>query len=65
MEPLVRLPDELLRGISQSPERRIAAHRANLEAEPADQRTWIAQQDGRAVGFAITGLLDLPLRTSE
>ena len=48
------LPDELLSGMSKSLDRRIAARRANLEAEPADQRTWIAEQDGRAVGFAIT-----------
>ena len=54
------MPDQLLDGLSETLERRVELRRADLAAEPAEQRTWIVEQRRRGrgrrrvVGFAIT-----------
>lgn len=48
------LPHEFLSRLSETLDRRIEGRRANLADEPAEQRTWMAEQAGRVVGFAIT-----------
>jgi ribosomal protein S18 acetylase RimI-like enzyme len=49
------LPDDLLQGLADTLDRRIEARRTDLANEPPEQRTWIVEQAGNPVGFAITG----------
>lgn len=61
-----QLADDYLDGLSI--EDRLEMHRAALEAPPADHRTWIAEEEGRAVGFAVTAKsedADATERTAE
>lgn len=47
-----QLSDAYLDGLSV--EERLGQHRAALES-PGPHRTWVAEEDGRVVGFAVTG----------
>jgi GNAT superfamily N-acetyltransferase len=48
-----QLTDEYLDGLSV--EERLAHHRRTLEAPRAEWRTWVADEGGPVVGFAVTG----------
>ncbi len=48
-----QLTDEFLDGLSA--EDRLDQHRATLEAPRADWRTWVVEEDGTVVAFAVTG----------
>ena len=47
------LPDAFLQRLAATLDRRVEARRANLADEPPEQRTWVAEQGGQVVGFAI------------
>ena len=49
-----QLPDAFLEGLTATIERRVAWRQAML-AQPGASRTWVAEVDGRLVGFADTG----------
>jgi GNAT superfamily N-acetyltransferase len=48
-----QLADDYLDGLSV--EDRLEQHRHSLEQPPAEWRTWVAQDDDRTTGFAVTG----------
>jgi ribosomal protein S18 acetylase RimI-like enzyme len=48
-----QLTDEYLDGLSV--EERLEQHRRSLEEPRAEWRTWVADDGGRVVGFAVTG----------
>ncbi len=50
------IEDEYLDNMSATLEQRIAARRTQLASLPPETRWWVAEQNGRIVGFAITGL---------
>jgi len=47
-----QLTDDYLDGLSV--DERVEQHRGALET-PGEHRTWVAEEDGRVVGFAVTG----------
>jgi GNAT superfamily N-acetyltransferase len=49
-----QLPDDFLNGLSQTLDRRIDVYRAALPNLPPDHRWWVAEHNGKIVGFAIT-----------
>jgi ribosomal protein S18 acetylase RimI-like enzyme len=48
-----QLTDDYLDGLSV--EERLEQHRRSLEQPRAEWRTWVADDDGRVAGFAVTG----------
>src|SRR5262245_66569050 len=48
-----QLTDEYLDGLSV--EERLEQHRRSLEQPRAEWRTWVADDEGRVTGFAVTG----------
>lgn len=48
-----QLDDEYLDGLKVDD--RLEQHRRSLQEQRADWRTWLAEDGGRAVGFAVTG----------
>lgn len=61
-----QLTDDYLDGLNV--EDRLEMHRLALEAPPAEYRMWLAEEDGRAIGFAVTGKsedADADERTAE
>lgn len=61
-----QLDDEFLDGLNV--EDRLEMHRLALESPPPEYRMWLAEEDGRAVGFAVTGRsedADADERTAE
>ncbi len=50
-----QLPKDFLDRLSDTLERRIEARRTAFVNLPPEARWWVAEQDGRVVGFAITG----------
>jgi GNAT superfamily N-acetyltransferase len=61
-----QLTDEFLDGLNV--EDRLEMHRLALEAPPVEYRMWLAEEDGRAIGFAVTGKsedADADERTAE
>jgi ribosomal protein S18 acetylase RimI-like enzyme len=61
-----QLSDEYLDGLRVDD--RLEMHRGALEAPPPDYRMWVAEDDGRSVGFAVTGKsqdADAEERTAE
>lgn len=48
-----QLTDEYLDGLSV--DERLEQHRRSLEEPRAEWRTWVADDDGRVAGFAVTG----------
>lgn len=61
-----QLTDDFLDGLNV--EDRLEMHRLALEAPPAEYRMWLAEEDGRAIGFAVTGKsedADADERTAE
>jgi GNAT superfamily N-acetyltransferase len=48
-----QLTDDYLDGLSV--EDRLEQHRRSLEEPPAEWRTWVAEDDGATIGFAVTG----------
>jgi ribosomal protein S18 acetylase RimI-like enzyme len=61
-----QLTDDFLDGLNV--EDRIEMHRLALESPPAEYRMWVAEDEGRAVGFAVTGKsedADADERTAE
>jgi GNAT superfamily N-acetyltransferase len=61
-----QLTDEYLDDLKV--EDRLEQHRGALESAPADYRMWVAEEDGRPVGFAVTARsqdADADERTAE
>jgi GNAT superfamily N-acetyltransferase len=61
-----QLADDYLEGLTV--EDRLEMHRRALESPPPEYRMWLAEEDGRAVGFAVTGRsedADATERTAE
>jgi GNAT superfamily N-acetyltransferase len=61
-----QLTDDFLDGLNV--EDRLEMHRLALEDPPAEYRMWLAEEDGRAIGFAVTGRsedADADERTAE
>jgi ribosomal protein S18 acetylase RimI-like enzyme len=61
-----QLSDEYLDGLRV--EDRLEMHRAALRSPPPDYRMWVAEDDGRPVGFAVSGKsqdADAEERTAE
>jgi ribosomal protein S18 acetylase RimI-like enzyme len=61
-----QLTDDFLDGLNV--EDRLEMHRLALESPPAEYRMWVAEEEGRAVGFAVTGKsedADADERTAE
>jgi ribosomal protein S18 acetylase RimI-like enzyme len=61
-----QLTDDYLDGLNV--EDRLEMHRLALESPPAEYRMWVAEDEGRAVGFAVTGKsedADADERTAE
>jgi ribosomal protein S18 acetylase RimI-like enzyme len=61
-----QLTDEFLDGLNV--EDRLEMHRLALEHPPAEYRMWLAEEGGRAIGFAVTGKsedADADERTAE
>ncbi len=50
-----QMPDEFLDGLTETASQREAALRERLSRPWGEQRTWVAELDGRVVGFAQTG----------
>jgi GNAT superfamily N-acetyltransferase len=50
-----QLPDAYLDGLSETLASRIESRRAELERMPPESRWWLAERDGRLLGFAMTG----------
>jgi ribosomal protein S18 acetylase RimI-like enzyme len=48
-----QLTDDFLDGLNV--EDRLEMHRLALESPPAEYRMWVAEEDGRVIGFAVTG----------
>jgi ribosomal protein S18 acetylase RimI-like enzyme len=61
-----QLTDDFLDGLNV--EDRLEMHRLALEDPPAEYRMWLAEENGRAIGFAVTGRsedADADERTAE
>lgn len=62
------IPDEYLDAMSATRARRIKNRIERLQTLPPETRWWVAEENGRVVGFAITDLSrdeDAPARTAE
>lgn len=49
------LPDDYLSTLTDTLERRAASHAYRMDHESPGQRTWVAEEDSRMVGFATAG----------
>jgi ribosomal protein S18 acetylase RimI-like enzyme len=61
-----QLADDFLDGLNV--EDRLEMHRLALENPPAEYRMWVAEEEGRTIGFAVTGKsedADADERTAE
>lgn len=49
------LPDDYLDSLSSTLDLRVEAHARRLADDATEERTWVAEQESRIVGFACTG----------